>query len=82
MQGLNVYQIRGQSEREHHSKNGHDVDEEASGFEFPAFQLSTCAPIALQTGKHQNDASNDRRQPEPNRHTRGALPICSAFKNS
>ena len=29
MQGLNVYQIGGQSEPEHHSKNGYDIDEGA-----------------------------------------------------
>jgi hypothetical protein len=51
VQGLNVYQISGQSEPEHHSKNRHDIDEEAGGLEVPggepSFLMCTAVPLSL-----------------------------------
>jgi hypothetical protein len=70
---LDVYQIRRQSEAEYHGKNGHDIDDGASRFESPGFGLCACAPIAIQTSKRQNNASNDRPHSEPYRQTPGAL---------
>jgi hypothetical protein len=70
---LGVYQIRRQSEAEHNGKNGHEIDDGASRFESPGFELCACAPIAVQTSKRQNNASNDRYHSEPYRQTRGGL---------
>jgi hypothetical protein len=70
---LGVYQIRRQSEAEHHGKNGHEIDDGASRFESPGFELRACVPIADQTSKRQNNASDDRYHSEPYRQTRGRL---------
>src|SRR6266850_5821549 len=68
---LGVYQIRCQSEAEHHGKNGHEIDDGASRVESPGFELCACVPIADQTSKRQNNPSNDRYHAEPYRQTRG-----------
>src|SRR5438093_13111726 len=68
---LDVYQIRRQSEAEYHGKDGHEIDDGASRFESPGFELCACAPIADQTSKRQNNPSNDRYHSEPYRQTRG-----------
>src|SRR6266850_7508729 len=70
---LDVYQIRRQSEAEHHGKNRHEIDDGASRFESPGFELCACAPIAVQTSKRQNNPSNDRYHSEPYRQTRRRL---------
>ena len=70
---LDVYQIRRQSEAEHYGKNCHEIDDGASRFESPGFELCACAPIAVQTSKRQNNPSDDRQYSEPYRQTCGAL---------
>src|SRR5438874_9642864 len=42
---LRVYQIHRQSEAEHHGKSGHEIDDGASRFESPGFELCACASI-------------------------------------
>jgi len=76
---LDVYQIRRQSEAEHYGKNCHEIDDGASRFESPGFELCACAPIAVQTSKRQNNASNDRHHSEPYRQTPGALRMALRF---
>jgi hypothetical protein len=77
---LDVYQIRRQSEAEYYGKNGHEIDDGASRFESPGFELRACAPIAVQTSKGQNNASNDRHHSEPYRQTPGALRMALRFR--
>ena len=72
---LDVYQIRRQSEAEHYGKNCHEIDDGASRFESPGFELCACAPIAVQTSKRQNNANNDRYHSEPYRQTCGGLRV-------